>query len=255
MTFVRTIPIDVVLDDAPASADLSPTLGLAVRQDRVLVSVFWASQESEWTEFGHKSRLLAIDPATDQVVEVDEETRCETLSPAGVGSDGTAYLTPWDYHTVVRSVFGEGRGSSPCLMRVVPPAGSFDDGYDVDLSDLVGGRPAGSAHLLNDDELLVHAWHDELLAPTPEGWLDGQRFEPGYKWHRWRVGEATASEIPDQAPSSEDSAGVTVIDGTFYFYSPDAEFSATTLLALSDAGRFERRIEIPGWSASVIRAR
>jgi hypothetical protein len=248
MTFVGTIPLD-----APPRDGMEVSFGLSVGDGRLLVSAFWASGTSGWTQFGDSTRLFVIDTATDTVVSTTDDTRCETASPAGITSDGTAYFTPWDYHTVVRHVFGEGFGAGSCGLRVVPSGTGFDEGYQIDLGSLVGGRPAGNVRIVGDDQALIHVWHDEQVTATPETWAD-KRFEPGYRWYRWTIGEAAATELAGQSPSGE-GGDWAVIDGKGYLYSPNSEFSATTLIELDDTGALVPGITVPGWTVSVIRAR
>lgn len=247
MVFLRTIELP-----APIIVGFEPSAELAIRGDQVLVSVMWSSPSSGFTENADHVRLIAIDPLTDTVSQVTDDTRCASLSPAGVTSDGTVYYGPWDYHAAVRGVFGDGYGSASCGLRVVPAASALDAGYEIDLSSLVGGRPAGGLQLLNDEEALLHVWHEELLGATTESWVD-QRFEPGYKWYRWRLGSSEATELPDQVPSAEGSAW-RVLDGKVISFSNDAEYTETTLVELDDTGRGRPGLVVPGWIVTMLRA-
>jgi len=247
MVFLRTIQ----LPEAPMPG-FEPTAELTVRDGQVLVSMMWTSADSGFTRNGDRVRLVAIDPATDTISQVTDDTRCASLSPAGVTSDGTAYFSPWDYHAAVRGVFGQGFGSASCGLRVIPAASTLDQGYDVDLSALVGGRPAGGLQLLNDEEALLHVWHDELVDAAPETWSE-QRSEPGYKWYRWRLGSAEATELPDQAPSAEGSAWRSV-DGRVISFANNAEYSETTLISLDDTGRGQPGLIVPGWIVTMLKA-
>jgi hypothetical protein len=245
MTFIKTIPLP-----APELAGFSPLAELTVRDDRVLVSIFMQSEDN--TRTGQFIRLIAIDPRTDEIVEQNDDARCGSFSPAGTSGDGAIYYSPWDYHTVLRSVFGEGYGSASCGLRVIPPAGSLDTAYEVDLSSLVGGRPAASLQLLGGDQALLHVWHQELVNATPETWAD-TRFEPGYKWYRWTIGSAEATELPDQAPSAEGSAW-RVVDGKVISFANNAEYSETTLIELDDTDHGRPGLRVPGWIVTMLRA-
>lgn len=248
MSLIGTIPLEL---DAPEG--LSPTLDLSISKGRILVSAFWSDDNSGNTKYGTSTRIVVIDPKTDTVIANSEETRCETLSPGGSTSDGTTYFTPWDYHSVVRSVFGEGYGSRSCALRVVPPGTSYDQGFDVDLSSLVGGRPAGTVRVTGDDQALIHVWNQELARATPENWED-TRFLPAYTWYRWQLGEQTAEELPNQEPSGEGGDWET-IDGKSYLLSPNSEYDETTLVELNADGAFVPGAKIKGWTAHVIRVR
>ncbi|HTV24820.1 MAG TPA: hypothetical protein VMG12_39275, partial [Polyangiaceae bacterium] len=247
MVFLRTIELP-----EPPMPGFEPTAELTIRDGQVLVSMMWTSQDSGFTKNGDFVRLVAIDPVTDTVSDVTDDTRCASLSPAGVTSDGTAYFSPWDYHAAVRGVFGAGFGSASCGLRVIPSASALDQGYDIDLSALVGGRPAGGLQLLDDQEALLHVWHEELVAATPETWSD-QRFEPGYKWYRWRLGTNEATELPDQEPSAEGS-GWRRLDGKTISFANNAEYTETTLLELDDSGHGQPGLSVPGWIVTMLRA-
>jgi hypothetical protein len=248
MELIGTIP----LPDEGVSAELEPRADLIVRGDRAFVTVFWYSLDSGLIEYGDFVRLIAIDTETDRIIETTDDERCPTSSPSGTDADGNTYFSPWDYHTAVRGVFGAGYGSASCGLRVVPAGSSFDQSYELDLSTLVGGRPAGSMSLISDSEALLHVWHEELVDVTPETWQD-KRFEPAYKWYRWQIGAPSAEELPDQAPSVEGSE-FRVVDGKVLSFANNAEYSETTLIELDDEGYQHPGLVVPGWIVNMVRA-
>jgi len=250
MTFLGTIPLPI---EAEVTGDLAPTMDITVRDDVVLVSMFWASEESWFTEFGSFVRVVAIDPLTDTVISTQDDPRCESLAPGGTTTDGTTYFSPWDYHATVRAVYGEGFGADSCSLRIVAPGASFDTAYQVDLGALVGGRPAGGLTLINDQEALIHVWHSELVPATPETWVD-QRFLPGYKWYRWTLGAPAAVELPNQVPNSEGGEWKR-LDGRTVTYAANEEFSETTLHELTATGELAPMLTVPGWTVQLIRLR
>lgn len=255
VTFIKTIPIDVSLpEDHEGPADLTPTLEISVQKDRLLVSVFWNSFESGWTKFASFSRLVAIDPETDEVTRVTDETRCQSLSPVGTTSRGTTYYAPWDYHVAARAVFGDEHGVASCGLRVASTAQSYDEDYEVDLSALVDGRPAGTAFLMNDDAMLLHVWHEELSTATPENWTESGRWDSSYQWYRWSIGDDRAELLPNQPPSGEGGSWAK-LDGRLISYSANPEYSETTLVELDADGTSTELLRIPGWTATAIRAR
>jgi hypothetical protein len=252
---IKTIPIDVELpEDHDGPADLTPTVELTTQRDRLLVNVFWNSFSSGWTQMGAFTRLVVIDTDTDEVVSSTDDARCATLSPAGTTSDGTTYYTPWDYHAASRAVFGDDHGAASRAMRVKAGQDSYDDAYDVDLSGLVGARPAGQAFLMNDDEMLLHVWDESLSTATPENWADDGRWQPSYQWYRWTIGSDEATPLPKQEPSSEGGAW-TKLDGRLFSYAANPEYSETTLVELHDDGATTPRLVVPGWTQATIRAR
>lgn len=249
MELIQTIPLE-----APPEGELVAkwTSGIAVTPDRVYVSTFWATGDGAWTTFGDHARLFAIDPETLEVVETTDDDRCQTLGPSGVASDGTAYFSPWDYHTAVHSIFGEGFGSTSCALRIRPGENALDAEYSVDLSELVGGLPAGGMVLVDDETALLHVWDNSLQEATPEDWED-KRWEPGYYWYRWEIGSDEAERLPDQEPSTEGSSFIRV-DGKFASLEPNTEYTETTVRELRPDGTFKSGLKIPGWATTMLRA-
>jgi hypothetical protein len=245
MEFIRTIELP-----AEPIVGLEPRAELAITRDRVLVSVFWSSADS--TRNGDYVRLISIDPATDTISDVIDDARCASFSPAGASTDGTTYYSPWDFHVATRSVFGPGYGSASCGLRVLPAQAALDEAYELDLSTLVGGRPAAGLQLLGDRDALLHVWHEELVQATPETWSD-RRFAAGYTWYRWQIGSLTATELPDQAPSAEGSAW-RVIDGKPISFANDSEYTETTLLELDETDHLRPCLKVPGWIVTMLRA-
>lgn len=249
MTFIKTIPLDA----APV-AGLKPQLdpNITFQNGKAYVSVYWASQESMWTEYGPSARLISFDTNTDTVLASTDDTRTSSLTPAGTTSTGTTYFSPWDYHAAVRGVFGAGYGAASNAIRVVSGANAPDQSFVIDLSALVGGRPAGNMYLLNDNEGLIHVWHNELINATAANWSD-KRFEPGYLWHRFRIGESTSEPLPDQKPSVEGGEW-DQLEGKVVSYAPDSEYANTTLWELQADGRQRELLTVPGWTTAVLRA-
>lgn len=249
MSFIKTIPIAAV-----ANGDLAPSLdpNIVFRAGKMFVTVYWASQASKWTQYGAYSRVVTIDTTTDTIVASTDEPRTGSLTPAGVTSDGTVYYSPWDYHAAVRGVFGGSYGVPSHAVRIAPGADAPDAAYDLDLSALVGGRPAGNLFLLDDKQALIHVWHNDLVKATAANWSD-TRFEPGYLWYRWQLGAATAEPLPDQQPSVEGGEW-RHIEGKVVRYAPDSEYANTTLWELLPDGRQSELLTVPGWTTALLRA-
>lgn len=241
--------------DLPRDGGLTPTVftELAVRDDRILASVFW-SDSDDWTRIGERSRLVAIDPATDSIVSVVDEPRCNQLALGGIASDGTAYFGARSYFTLPRLVFGAGFGAASCALRVVPAGEEYEQGFDVDLGALVGGRPAGDFTLVSDDVGFIRVWHPEMVsAPTPSNW-DVMRSEAGFRWWRWRVGAAEAEDVIEQDMAAN-TVQLRTIDGQVHAlrYAPD--YSTTTLEEFRPDGSVVPKLSGPGGIYGVVRMR
>lgn len=247
MAFLRTIKLD-----AEPIGDLAPTMDLRVRGDQLIASVFWSSVDSGNTQYGDFVRVIVIDTKTDEVIATHDDDRCSTISSAGPTKDGTVYFSPWDYHTVVRKVFGEKLGAASCGFRMAKGETELDQDFALDLSELTDGNPTGSMQILNDDTALLHVWQPDLIDAKKETWED-QRFEPGYLWYRWQIGDDKAEPLPDQEPSTEGGEW-TALDGHTVNYVANEEYSETTLYQLEEDGRRRKLLTVPGWTAYMIRA-
>jgi hypothetical protein len=196
MSILGTVPLPLSSEGA-----LEPRLMsyLTLRDDTVLVNAF---MEDDGTRSSDRSQLIAVDIETDQVIGVDEWVGCEKVQLAGQTSDGTAYYTADTGRVMNRAVYGAGHGSSPCGLRVVPAGVTFDQGFDVNLSSLVGGRPiVGDMVVVSDDMAFLRVWHDEDAdeVVTPENIDDAKRAR-AYRWWTWDLESPTATEIPNQTP-------------------------------------------------------
>jgi hypothetical protein len=244
MTVGTVIDLGIEERDGDGLTAWIPTI--VVRDDRVFVTVVW---ETDW-RFGKASRVIAIDTVTDQVVDVSDETRCEQLAVSSRASDGTAYYTPYAHAPAARLVLGSAYGTRSCALRIVPAGAGFDAGWDVDLSALAGGRPAGEFVLGNDNVGFFRAYYNDEVGATAETWLDTQGV-PAYRWWRWQVGAATAEEIPDQPLTVE--AAHYVVGGKTYVGNPSADWSATTITALDPIGALRAGLTVQGTPGGVVR--
>jgi len=173
---------------------------------------------------------------------------------SGLASDGTAYFSNRSYFTLPRLVFGAGFGVDSCAMRVIPPGQSFEDGYEVDLSALVGGRPAGDFALIDDQVGFIRVFHPELVSEaTPKNW-DRMSNEAGFKWWRWQIGDSEAREIAGQQPSAN-TVQVRNIDGQVFALEYAADYSSTTLVEFGSDGSLIPSLRGPGSVYNVIRMR
>ncbi len=177
---------------------------LTIRQGNVLVNSFM-NDPDDWTKYSDRSRLLSVDTTTDTVTGVDEWVGCEKVQLAGQTSDGTAYYTADNARTFARYALGPNFGAAACSLRVIPPGAEFDEGYDVDLTSLVGGRPvAGDLVIVSDRMAFVRVWHDEDSdrVVTPENFSDVYSSVRAFRYWSWELGSAQAHLIENQTPQA-----------------------------------------------------
>lgn len=222
---------------------------LTVRDDAVLVNSFMNDPDDD-VRYSDRSRLVAVDRATDEVVSVDEWVGCEKMQLAGQTSDGTAYYTADTGRVLERHVFGPEFGATPCGLRVVPPGLSFDEGYDIDLSDLVGGRPvAGDLMVVSDTAAFLRAWHDEDVDQevTPENFEEARATVRAFRWWYWELDSSTATEVPGQTPHGSFADRFTVAGRTFVADNTTLDANGDAVLTeLSPGGELRPAMTVKG---------
>jgi hypothetical protein len=221
---------------------------IQVQADRVMVTAVW----EEDYRFGPASRIIMIDANTNQVLGQSDEPRCEQLAVSSRASNGTTYYSPYAHASAARGVLGSSYGSRACGLRVVPSGVSFDQGWEVDLSALAGGRPAGEFVLASDDVGFFRAYYPEEIGVTAQTWQDEQG-TPAYRWWRWEIGAASAEEVPGQALSVE--AAHYVVGGKAYVGNPSADWSETTIVELDPSGAMRAGLVVPGTPGGIVQVR
>jgi hypothetical protein len=253
MEITGTIALDVETEGA-----LQPWMSLTVRPDRLLVVVSWQQDfDDDWSVFGDHVRVISIDPTSGELLGQVEESRCNYLFWSSVTSDGTAYFSPLSYYAPIRSMLGGSLGPDSCGLRVVPPQAAFDAGYDLDLSGLVGGRPAGTMFMVTDDVAFIRAWHSEIVSPLSadkSNWQDVIN-EAGFLWWRWQVGTPAATRVEEQAPGASEITGLYAVDGRKFLPRTAEDYSSTTLDEVDPIGQLHPTLTGPGNIWGVIRMR
>jgi len=238
--------IELDLEERDGLPAWIPTIG--VREDKLFITVSW---EQDW-KFGDISRVIAIDTNTDEIVETSDDERCEQLAVSSVDSKGTAYYTPYAHAPMVREVLGEDYGTKSCALRIVAPETGFDQGWEVDLSELAGGRPAGEFVPASDDVGFFRVFYNDEVGATAENFQDKQG-APGYRWWRWEIGADEAEEIPNQKLTVE--AARYFVDGKTYVGNPSADWSETTIVELDASGALHEGLTVQGTPGGLVRVR
>ncbi|HTV17459.1 MAG TPA: hypothetical protein VMG12_02275 [Polyangiaceae bacterium] len=221
-----------------------PEGALLVQGDELLVTVGWRDPD-DTSVYGDHVRLVRIDTTTDQIAGATTETRNSHEAFSAKASDGTSYFSPYSLYAAYTQI-GAGHGAPSVALRIQPPATSFDASYELDLSALVGGRPAGDFTLLDDQTALIRAWHPELVDPVdPASWQDVLWNQAGFWWWRWHIGDAAATRIENQEPGAL-GASVFAMDDKIYSTRYAADLSSTTLVEITPDGEFLPAMQGPG---------
>ncbi|HVW24965.1 MAG TPA: hypothetical protein VHC69_06315 [Polyangiaceae bacterium] len=251
MQVVTTIPLPVQQE-----GDLLPLTNLSARGDRLFATVSWQGAfDADSSKFGDHVHVIEIDTATNKIVNESDEPRCNELTLSSKTSDGTLYYSTYSGDANIRWALGSSHGVDPCALRIVPPDSSFDQGFDVDLQSLAGGRPAGGLEMLNDDTAFIRVWHSELvdpLAPDLSNWEDVTG-ENGFLWWKWSLGSTQAERIPDQSPGNYTLT--IAVDGRRFESHWSDDFSSTTLEELDPEGVIRPALSGKGQIFEIIRVR
>jgi hypothetical protein len=225
--------------------------------DRVLVSLTFTEDDPvDSTIYKANVRLLEIDPRTDQIVSETEEPRCNRLYSMSRAPDGTTYYTAPAADTPLRHMLGDGHGPRDCSLRIQPPSTTFDGSFNMDLTGLVEGRPAGGLVMVTDDVAFIRVWHEELaptLAADKSNYSD-LLFSSAYQWWRWELGSATAELSPDQVPTTGQWDPFDV-DGQKLLPVVASDFGSTQLVRLLPGGGMQPLISGPGTLLGIVRVR
>jgi hypothetical protein len=216
MQIVEAIPLPHAQYTGEGTFERDVAIGWEASGGRMLITIVYRSPEdaNRYAPLTYYS----FDFASQTFSEPIEEQRAGFLLPFGLqGADGTRYYSPNASRVLPSLVFGEGYGTPGSMLRIVPPHAAFDEGYAVDLSALVGGRPAGDFTPVSSDFGFIAVWHAELVPElTPENYAELRNQVPGYRYWTWRIGDAQAQDNVEQEPSRIAYGGEEVVDGKVY---------------------------------------
>jgi len=250
MAILGTIPWSL----AP---NLEPEGIFAGDEGRVLMTAnLYRNDSADTSIYRDDVHLVEIDPSTDQVISDVVEPRCNNLSAVSRAPNGTSYHSPRAPVASYRVTLGEGHGPKDCSLRIMPASNGYDPGFDVSLSSLVGGRPAGGLFALNDDVAFIRVWHEELapaLAADRSNFED-LMFASAYQWWRWDIGSSAAELVPGQLPTTG-QWDPHQIDGRALVPVIAADFSSTELIELFPDGEMRPLISGPGTLLGIVRVR
>ncbi len=254
MVFLDTFPIPEF--EYTGEGQYAPNASITELSDEsILVYGHW-SDVDEWNRWADHATQLVFDTVTNQVVSAWDEPRSEMLEPYGKRtSDGTTYFSSDPGYQTDAVTFGDEYGSRPVALRMLEGGSSFDQSFFVDMSTLVGGRPAGIMTPVSDDTFFIDVLHTELLdVPlTDPTWWESQT--AAYRYWLWHVGDAAATDVVEQAPRYASTAFQKVIDDKVYVQDHDFEFTEWWLLQLDPAGTLKRGLAGPGYSVELLRLR
>ncbi|HTV26097.1 MAG TPA: hypothetical protein VMG12_45690 [Polyangiaceae bacterium] len=250
MTILGTIPYAGV-------AGFTPEGLFTGDEEHVLVSLTFSEDNPvDSTIYRQDVRLIEIDPRTDQIVSETEDPRCNRLYSMSRAPNGSTYYSAPATDTPLRVMLGEGHGPKDCSLRIQPPQTGFDASFNVDLTQLVDGRPAGGLVMVTDDVAFLRVWHEELAPPLAADKSNYQElvFASAYQWWRWPLGSDRAELAPDQMPTTGQWDPFAV-DGRALLPVIASDFGSTELVELLPEGGMRPLISGPGTLLGIVRVR
>lgn len=226
-------------------------------EERVLVALnFIEDDPVDSTIYRQDVRLIEIDPRTDQIVRETLEPRCNRLYSMSRAPNGSTYYTAPAADAPLELLLGEGHGPKDCALRIQPPATGFDAGFNMDLTQLVDGRPAGGLVMVTDDVAFLRVFHAELAPPLAEDRsnYDDLLFSSAYQWWRWPLGSPRAELASDQQATTGQWDPFRV-EGRALLPVIAPDFGSTQLVELLPSGGMRPLISGPGTLLGVVRIR
>ncbi|HTV23307.1 MAG TPA: hypothetical protein VMG12_31680, partial [Polyangiaceae bacterium] len=259
---VRPVPEEYLQYGAEGPFAVYSVEVLLVRDDLVQLAVIFMDPD-EWGHWGEHMKVINFDPRTDTFMGAVDETRCEWVAARGrKTSDGKTYFSTDPSFEFLARAYGDEYGTRSCGLRVVDPGQSFDAGFDVNLSELVGGRPAGLVTPVSDDLAYISVYHTELLgtditAETYDSiWAsDAPR---AFRLWTWHIGDPVANDDVEQEPSAYGIGGEAqiVVDDRVFSVDISPDFASWRLLELKPDGTLSPALSGPNRAAlGVVRVR
>lgn len=221
--------------------------------DRLLLSArYWRPDDTA----ALLTRIGIIDTTTDTVTYADD-TRCGNVAFHAHDSDNNLYLAT---HTAQTGTIAVGAAGDPvaesCIIRFNAGADDFDPDYYVGLDALANGHAGGIMQGAGDEAfVLKYAGPEYTLDNYGKAHTKGQ-----WEIHRITLGDEaeTFEKVPDvELQSGYGLAFSTVVAGkTFpYVIAVEGDFSEGAYYDVSEPGKFERALTIPGFPGKAILVR
>jgi hypothetical protein len=228
---------------------------MALNDETLLLFGLWQGVE-DWNRWADHSTQVVFDSKKNEVVRAFDEPRSEMLDPFGKRTAaGTIYFSSDPAYQTDAFTFGDEYGSRPIALRMHKGETGFDDQFELDMSALVEGRPAGILTPVSDDTFFLDVLHTELLGRSfddPE-WSEGA--PPAYRYWIWHPGDDAAMDIVEQEPRAASTAFQAIIDNKVYVQDHDSEYANWQLIELRADGTLQRTLSGQGYSAGLLRVR
>jgi hypothetical protein len=238
------------LPELPARDNLLLRAGTLDRsnviRDGVLYQPMYWSDE-DYAVFAPDSRIVAIDIATDSVIETIEAP-CAGLDIGTRDAAGNLYFSTWTSGVYQPLLLGS---ESNCVARIA--AGSNSAEASFSFAEVADGREGSAVRHFDDGKLLFSVFYDERVDFTgADPWeLIAER-----NWRTWLYDPVSASAAPvEQLDWNSGATYVFSVDDLSYVLVPSTDYEATNVVGLqSDLGAVPA-FTLRGWGTRLFKLR
>jgi hypothetical protein len=240
--------------DLPQLPEHEPFLLRAGTLDRANVIVggklyqpmYWS--DADWAVFAPDSVIVVIDIATDSVDQVID-VPCSGLDIGTADDEGNLYYSTWTGGVYQPLVLGD---PGNCIAKLVAGEGEASNAFTF--ADIADGREGAAVRHFRDGKLLLSVFHDERFdfADYEDPWEPIA--EPN--WRTWLYDPETESaSLVESLDWNSGATYVHAVDGLHYVMVPDANYEATTVVALDENLDARDVLELNGWGMRLFRVR
>ena len=217
-----------------------------IRDGILYQPMYWSDED--YAVFAPDSRIVAIDIARDEVVNVIEAP-CSGLDIGTRDAAGNLYFSTWTSGIYQPLVLG-----SPGNCVATIPAGSDSAGVAFSFADIAAGREGSAVRAFTGSSLLLSVFHDERvdIASAEDPWaVIAER-----NWRTWLYDPASgAASAVDALDWNSGATYVFVVDGRHHVLVPSTDYAATTVVALNDDLSSSIEFEMRGWGTRLFKLR
>lgn len=162
------------------------------REGRLFIPIGW--RDGLVVQEG--AAVAMVDTETDEVT-VARDDRCGYAITAAFGNDGMLYVASDAFGAAVHRL-APNDAPAPCMLRLNPGTATFDAGYAVNLTELVGNKPAAGLSVGANDNVYIRAFDESKFAVESDTHPIVLRGAAAWQWWSIELGDApTASHVSD----------------------------------------------------------
>ncbi|HEY8946297.1 MAG TPA: hypothetical protein VIM73_18730, partial [Polyangiaceae bacterium] len=212
----------------------------AVIRDGLLYQpIYWADES--FFEFAEDSRLVVIDVAQDEVVDV-LEAPCPGLDFATRDEEDNLYFSSWIFAPGGAALLDQ---PQTCVVKIARGEREVEKAFDV--AELTQGRQGGVLRYLGRGQALLSVLHDDNASST-----EVAKVAYGPNWRFWSVDlDARSATRSDAIDWNAGAAYAANADGRQLMLVPAGDYAKTTVYEVGRNAEPREVFATPGWSLRV----